>query len=377
MKFLAPLVFCIAFTTNSLGIDQIPETIDTRILPTPSPHWLWVDDVVFNYMGDGRASLIDGDTGAYLGMLSTGVGFMTLGLPSDQSEIYSVETYYTRGLRGDRTDVVTIYDVAELKPVGEIEVPPKRHMSLPTLTNFVLTDDNRFLLIYNFTPAQSVSVVDVKARKFLGEIETTGCAQIYVTGKRTFQMLCQDGSTMRITLDDNGGAKNKAFSEPFFNPAKDPIHDDGARLGDSWYFISYTGDVYQLDGSSGKPTFPESWSLLNVEDRAASWLPGGGQFLAIHEPTKRLFVAMHQGGDFSHKDPGTEIWIYDLVTHQRLQRITANNVVTSVAVTRDDKPLMFTAFLGSTDIEIYDATSGEHLRTVGHMGAGPSALQVP
>jgi len=377
MKALAPLLLLISFAASSAGVEQIPETISTRSLPDPSPHWVWVDDVVFNYMGDGRASLLDGDTGKYLGMLSTGVGFMTLGLPSDRSEIYSVETYYTRGLRGDRTDVVSIYDAKELKPIAEVEVPPKRHMSLPTLTNFVLTDDNQFLLIYNFTPAQSVSVVDVKARKFLGEIETTGCAQLFVTGDRQFQMLCQDGSTMGVTLTDEGTAKNKVFSEPFFDPGKDPIHDDGTRLGDSWYFISYTGDVYEMDSSRRKLSFPKAWSLLNDEDRAGSWRPGGAQFLAIHEKSKRLFVAMHQGGNFTHKDPGTEIWIYDLTKQKRLQRITVNNLVTSVAITRDDAPLMFTSFLGSTDIEVYNAMNGEHLRTVGRIGAGPSALQIP
>ena len=37
---------------------------------------------------------------------------------------------------------------------------------MPMLANTPLTDDSRFLLIYNFTPAQSVSVVDVPARKF-------------------------------------------------------------------------------------------------------------------------------------------------------------------------------------------------------------------
>ena len=54
------------------------------------------------------AHLIDGDTGRYLGMLSTGVSFAHVVLPRDGQFIYSPETYFSRGIRGIRTDVVTI-----------------------------------------------------------------------------------------------------------------------------------------------------------------------------------------------------------------------------------------------------------------------------
>ncbi len=37
-----------------------------------SKHWVWVNDFVFPHMADGMAYLIDGDTGRYLGTLSTG-----------------------------------------------------------------------------------------------------------------------------------------------------------------------------------------------------------------------------------------------------------------------------------------------------------------
>ncbi|MFX8934007.1 amine dehydrogenase large subunit, partial [Acinetobacter baumannii] len=74
--------------------------------------------------------------------------------------IYSPETYFSRGTRGERTDVVTLYDPAHLSVIGEISVPPKRSSNMPMLSNAQLTDDGRFLMIYNFTPAQSITVVD-------------------------------------------------------------------------------------------------------------------------------------------------------------------------------------------------------------------------
>src|SRR5580692_6494406 len=117
-----------------------------------SKHWVWVNDFVFPHMADGMAYLVDGDSGRYLGTLSTGYGFARVVLPRDGKVIYSPETYFSRGTRGKRTDVVTLYDPGTLKPLGEIAIPPKRSSNLPMMANSVLTDDERFLLIYNFNP---------------------------------------------------------------------------------------------------------------------------------------------------------------------------------------------------------------------------------
>src|SRR5665213_3289848 len=96
-------------------------------LPVPaSKHWVWVNDFVFPHMSDGMAYLIDGDSGRYLGTLSTGYGFAHLLLSRDGKIIYSPETYFSRGTRGKRTDVVTLYDPGSLNVVGEIVIPPKR-----------------------------------------------------------------------------------------------------------------------------------------------------------------------------------------------------------------------------------------------------------
>ena len=84
-------------------------------LPVPaSKHWVWVNDFVFPHMADGMAYLVDGDTGRYLGTLSTGYGYSHLLLSRDGKLIYSPETYFSHGTRGKRTDVVTLYDPATL-----------------------------------------------------------------------------------------------------------------------------------------------------------------------------------------------------------------------------------------------------------------------
>jgi len=171
-------------------------------LPVPaSKHWVWVNDFVFPHMTDGSAYLVDGDTGRYLGTLSTGYGFAAVVLSRDGKIIYSPETYFSRGTRGTRTDIVTLYDPGTLGVVDEIQIPPKRSSNLPMIANAALTDDDRFLLIYNFNPGQSVTVVDTKTRQVAGEIETPGCALEYPTGPRSFFTVCGDGSLLMVVLD--------------------------------------------------------------------------------------------------------------------------------------------------------------------------------
>src|SRR6185437_15895921 len=93
---------------------------------TASPHWMWVNDIVFSHMASGKAMLVDGDSGHFLGELDVGFGSMRVVPALDGKVIFSPETYFSRGTRGDRTDVVTLYDPMHLAPIGEIVIPPKR-----------------------------------------------------------------------------------------------------------------------------------------------------------------------------------------------------------------------------------------------------------
>src|SRR5262249_13240393 len=151
--------------------------------------------------------------------------------------IFSPETYFSRGTRGTRTDVVTMYDPSLLAPVGEIVIPPKRASNLPMMANSDLTDNGRFLLIYNFTPAQSVTVVDIHSQRLVGEIETAGCALVYPTGARSFFSICADGSLLNVYLDDKGQARSRDRTGQMFDVAKDPVTEKAVRVGNTWQFV--------------------------------------------------------------------------------------------------------------------------------------------
>lgn len=341
-----------------------------------SKHWVWVNDFVFPHMSDSMAYLIDGDSGRYLGTLSTGYGYAHLLLPRDGKVIYSPETYFSRGTRGTRTDVVTVYDSATLNVLQEIPIPPKRSSNLPMIANVALTDDDRFLLIYNFNPAQSISIVDTKQRRFVHEVESSGCALVYPTGSRSFFSLCGDGAVLLFTLNEKGAAVQHR-TEPLFDPYKDPVKEKAVRVKDMWYFVSFAGRVLPLATTASTAVLQPTWWLTSEAERKAGWRTGGLQELAVDTGSSQLFAIMHQGPLASHKDPGKEIWVYDLATQKRVRQIHLKEPASSIQVTSDPTPLLFALQMDSTDLDVYDAHSGRFLRPVGHVGTTPTLLVTP
>ncbi|HUX72484.1 MAG TPA: amine dehydrogenase large subunit [Steroidobacteraceae bacterium] len=346
-------------------------------LPVPaSKHWVWVNDFVFPHMADGMAYLIDGDSGRYLGTLSTGYGFAHLLLSRDGKIIYSPETYFSRGTRGKRTDVVTLYDAGTLNVLGEIVIPPKRSSNMPVMGNAALTDDDRFLLVYNFTPTQSITVVDTKTRKFVREIPTPGCAFAYPTGPRSFFSVCGDGSVLLVDLDDRGAARAKR-TQPLLPMGADPVTEKPVRVGNTWYFVSLDGRIYPLECGRDQAALGRAWWLTSAAQRQAGWRPGGLQQLAVDARRSRLYAIMHRGALATHKDPGKDVWVYDLASGRRVQRIALRRLASSIQLSSDARPLLYAIFIGGSDLDVYDAISGKLLRSVAHVGTTPTLLVTP
>ncbi len=381
VRRLAPALGCGCWMASAaLAADLQPDPLPVQSLTLPakaSPHWVWIGDMAFMHLPDGRAYLVDGDKGTMLGLLSTGFNYVSPLPAPDGSVIYSPETYFSRGTRGTRTDVVTLYDPTTLAPIDEIPIPAKRVSAIPMQSQASLVDDGRFLLIYGYTPAQSTLVVDTRTRKFAGEVDTAGCALIFPTGPRDFFSLCADGGVLSVTLDETGNAAKLVHSKPVFDREHDPITEKPVRLGDTWYFTSFESNIYPFKTSAKGTTVGKRWSLVTDEERAAGWRTGGLQQLAIHRATKRLYAIMHQGPLSTHKDPGNEVWVYDVTSGKRLQKITLKNIASSIQVSQDDQPLLYAVFMGSTTLEIYDATKGDYLRSVADLASTPMVLVTP
>ena len=343
----------------------------TALPETHHPHWVWIYDIAAASMPDGRASLYDGDTARLLGMLNTGYSFNALNIPGHYREVYSAETYYARTTRGERTDVVSIYDPFMLTPVAEIEIPAKRVSTLPRLADSALTDDDRFMAVFNLTPAASLSIVDVEQRRFAGEVMTPGCAMAYAAGDRRFFALCSDGALLLIDLAEDGTQAAAHRSEPFFDALEDPILETGVRRGDTWYFMSVLGKVHPVEISADGPVFSDTWWYLDEDDREANWRIGGMQAVTLHEARQHLYILMHQGDFFTYENPGPEIWVYDLAAQTRIEKIRTRHPSISIAVSQDDNPLLYTITEDLSTLEIYDASTGEYLRSAGELGITP------
>ncbi len=339
-----------------------------------SPHLLWVNDIAFPAMPDGRAILIDADTGAMRGMISGGYGHNSLLFSPDGRRIYNPETYYARGTRGERTDVITVYDAGRLAPLSEVVIPAKRFLSMPLLANQRLIDDGRLLLVYNFTPAQTVTVADVRAGRMLAEFDTPGCSLIFPLGERRFAMLCADGGLLDIALGADGKPRLQEARPPFFDADRDPLIEKPVFDGRRWLFVSFSGAVYAVwlrDGAAVGAAL--GWRVGTPE---SGWRPGGIQPLAYHAATGRLFVLMHEGGPGTHKDPGTAVWVFDAVHGRNLAQWPLAAPATSIAVSPDAQdPLLYAALIGDPTLRVYSAKDGRLRRAIPETGITTTILQ--
>lgn len=370
MTFKAAVLMLLLSTATHAQLESEPIGKISK-LGAPQPHWIWIADFAFFNMTDGRSYLYDGDSGQFLGMLNHGFAFNSVTIPSHYKEIYAAETYYDRGVRGNRAEVVSIYDPVTLEFKEEIKIPAKRAANMPNLGNNSITDDDKFMLIYNMTPQTSVSVVNVAARQFVEEIEIPGCALAFPAGNRQFLSICGDGTLLVTTLNDEGEKDSQSRTAQFFDVNVDPVTEKPMRWGNSYVFATFAGmaHIVSADGAQAP------WSLVSKEDAEAGWRIGGAGHLAVHQKSNRLYSLMHQGGEDTHKDPGNEVWVYDLKTKQQVDRISLKEIATSIHVTQDDAPIMTAAFLAVPAMEIYDAMSGEHLRSISEVGSTPTVMQ--
>lgn len=361
------------------NVKMAPESMMHELAPQKEgEHRIWINDYSNGLYA--RSILVDADDGDWLGSVDTGWEGEKLEIPARGKEFYNAGMFLSRGFRGERADVVEIFDKATLSVQGEIKVPPKMIRGWPNLNHTALTDDDRFLLLQFFTPASSVGVVDLRSRAYVDEIETAGCAHVMAIAARGFAVLCGDGSLLKIEIDDNG-REIRRERHPLFDADADPLHETAVRIGDIWYLVSHLGVVHPLDVTGGKPRALPSWSLSEAED-GKRWIPAQIiQNIAIHAKSGRLFALMHLaslepkgGGTDYHRPAGTEIWVFDIASKRRLARFPLSRPTDAIAISQDAAPYLYAATFWSTEVQVLDAATGKLLRNIDG-GFTPGILQ--
>lgn len=319
-----------------------PENPTTEILPdNNNREWFWVYGNRIPSLADGQAYLMDQD-GKRLGQLSTGFWFNNLINAHKRNEIITVETYFDRGTRGERTDLVVIYDVQNLSFKKEIKIPPKRMNGVRNDGLMNLTEDEKFLLVVNYTPAQSISIIDLDRGEFIEEVETPGCSVLYSAGNRDFYSICGNGGFMHITLGEDGSVVSRTRSEPLFDPINDFLTISASRIGDVWYFVSRQHNVYAIRMESNGITLVEKWSLTTEAERKDDWIISGMKHTAAHADLGELYVLMHQGEEKTFEEPGTHVWVYDVKTKKKLREIELEELALSIAISQKNDPRLYT-----------------------------------
>ncbi len=366
---------CVCFFTGLVNAELPAESIPSvATLPSEYPDtWIFAHDANFQSLVTGKVVILDIASGSqeFKGMIDAAQ--MASFIESKQEPLlYVAESFYDRTTRGKRTDVVTIYNKSSLAVVDEIQIPNNHRAQIVLNKNAMqLIDDDKFLLVYGFTPAQSVIVIDTKKREIVNEISTAGCAMAYPAGDRGFMSLCSDGSALAIQFDQFGTETERHTVAPFFSVDDDPLFDKAVYIDKTAYFVSYLGKVQPIDLSGSIPNVMSSWSLVTDKEATKNWRPGGWQITAV-DNDNNLYVIMHENGyNGSHKFGGEQIWAFDTQRKKKVSTIELKKNGFSIEMTHSKTP-----FLAVTNVEmgldVY-TDQGDFLR---YINVGDAAMPI-
>jgi methylamine dehydrogenase heavy chain len=286
----------------------------------------------------------------------------TLLVPDKRPELYVADTVWSRGSRGTRTDFITVYDTQTFNPVGEIVLPGAKRALITAMEGLIaFTDDQRMALVFNFTPASSVTVVDLIKRQVLGEVEIPGCSLVYPSGTRGFSTLCSSGTMLSVRLDPNGAVSGRSESKAFNPLDTDPLFTASTLVGGLRYFPSMHGRIQPIDMRGDEVKILPDWPLVPAADAAEHWRPSGWQIVAGDEQ-KLLYVLMQpQAHEGTHKDPATEVWVYNTGNKTRVKRLRLARPGSSIALTHSTEPLLLVQ--AGERLDVYE-TSGSLVRSL-------------
>lgn len=348
-----------------LSPEPIPHVLT---LPADYPDtWFFAEDVNFSNMVDGKVVILDAAAGTreYKGQLPAGSA-ASFAQSWKRHELYVAETIHELRVRGPRHDYLFVYDTETLNPIAQVELPAKRFQGMPFNSSMILIDDDRLALIYNFTPAASVTVVDLEQRKVLSEVQIPGCAMMFPIGSRGFSTICGDARLTTIHLDENGVVASEAKTAPFIDIDNNAMFMMNAEYKGIRYFPTYLGDIQPIDFNSERPKLLKKWSLLTQQERQDGLRPGGWQLIA-GDSAGDLYVLVHSGGaEGTHKNPSATVYVYSAKDKKRVRTLTLEKPAISIEVTKGEIPYLI-AFSVDMNLDVYDARTGAHLRTLGGM----------
>ncbi len=349
----------------------IEELGRVETLPDTYPEsWVFVDEASFFSMFGGKVIVLDIAEKKPANRIKGLVDKNLLGnftQANSRNEFYIMETFHERGSRGKRTDVLVIYDKKTLSIKKEIIWDEVRLIALPLRYAMAVSDDDRFLYVTNFSPATSITVVDLNTYEVVDTIATPGCVLTYPGGNRKVTSICNNGGLLTTVIDDKGQKKAQHRLEPFFDSDDSPVFERPVIVDGIAHFPGFKSEMHSIDLRSDKPTYHKAWSLLNEDEKQTNWRPGGLALTDVDDNGLMYIIMNPDGAEGTHSHGGSEIWVFDLKTQKRVNRIVALNWAISLAVTRGDNPLLVVTN-GELNLDVFNASTGKLIQTVGDFG---------
>jgi len=359
---------------NDSGLPPLPieEMGNSVVLPNDYPEsWVFVDEVAFFNMHSGKVILLDVAEKTKNLRIK---GLMDKSLIGNflqartRPELYIMETFHARGSRGPRTDVLAIYDKTTLAITKELVWKDSTRLTaLPERYSMTMSADERFLFVANMNPGTSFTVVDLESKEIVETIGTPGCVLTYPTGKNSVTSICSNGGLLTTVVDENGHKKSQHRIAPFFDTDDTPVFERPVIIDGIAYFPSFKGMIHAFDFSGEVAKYIESWSLLTEEEAKANWRPSG---LVLNDKDEQgLYYQIMQpdGKEGTQTHGGPEVWVFDMKTKQRLQKIAIPNWAVSIALTRGKEPLIVITS-GELNLDIFNAKDGSFVQTVSDFG---------
>lgn len=401
-KRLSPFITG-ALAAALLGSSALAEL---PVEPTPAVKTLpstYPDSFVFvvdgNFWGIESGKVVIADVGDETQHHRGAIGLAQFGYfaqTKTRPELYVVETFYARGHRGERTDVISIYDKSTLNQTGEIVLPgAKRAQTLTEAGAFQLSADERFGYVFNFTPASSVTVVDMAKRKVVGDIDIPGCVHAFTLKAGGFASLCGNGGIVSTKLDASGKKIGQTMSAPFTDIDNDPMFTRPAIIDGVAYFPTYRGKIQEIDLNGEEAIVGDAWSITAEAPAPApakkgffkkitelgkksgagrDRLPSGWQ-LAASDDAGRLYILMRATDTIDdHDSGGDEVWVIDPKARKVVNKLKLRGDSQMIEVTGGADPYLVALNLDMS-LDVLKADSGEFVRRIGgQMAMSPFAI---
>ena len=167
---------------------------------------------------------------------------------------------------------------------------------------------------------------------------------------------------LNIRLDAAGAVAARSESKPFNQLDSDPLFTASAALDGVRYFPSLHGRVQPIDMKSDDVQVLPDWPLVSAQEKAVNWRPSGWQLIGSDDK-KLLYVLMQADAqEGTHKDPATEVWVFNAATKTRVRRLRLVRPGSSVALTHGTDQLMLVQ--AGMRLDVYDPQGGGLMRSL-------------